>query len=539
MKCLKSFPFYPFLFVIYTHLDLLSRNIGELKFSDTIRAGALSLAGAGVLFLASWGATRHFRRAAWISFGITAFFLLGGHLERWARSWLKPENPDALANWTLIGWIALSAVLFSVFAWKIKNWHVFTEFLNLVSLLLLAMPALRLIYGGNAELLRSAEEIVQSPTSPVLENEFPSLDVSFSLSAYETRLPDIYLIVLDGYARQDVLQVMYHLDNQSFISWLQTRGFLVPQESRSNYIQTLFSLTSLFNLDYLDAERIPEDDSGFFRIVGGWLQTSRVLSFIKARGYQVIDIVGGYGYTVLQSADHIYRAFYSLNDYEGLMFTTTSLYRLNEWFDLGFIPSHSYEAHRRRVRFVFETLARIPAQPGPKFVFAHIISPHPPFVFGARGEALESSQPFGWNDGSHYQGTLHEYQSGYRGQVMYINAQLKRVVEAILEHSETPPVIVLLSDHGPGSHLDWESVENTCVWERGSNFMALYLPQGLPAQLHERISSVNMFRVLMDVLFGTQLGMLEDRTYYTPWSKHNLMIDVTDQMQPDERCFNP
>ena len=46
--------------------------------------------------------------------------------------------------------------------------------------------------------------------------------------------PDIYFIVLDGYARADVLAKYYGFDNGPFIGGLRQRGFQVSEASRSN-----------------------------------------------------------------------------------------------------------------------------------------------------------------------------------------------------------------------------------------------------------------------------------------------------------------
>ena len=92
--------------------------------------------------------------------------------------------------------------------------------------------------------------------------------------------------------------------------------------------------------------------------------------------------------------------------------------------------------------------------PGPKLVFAHIVSPHPPFVFDENGQALEPSSPYSMNDGDDYKGTLEEYRAGYPGQVRFVNRQLQQVVDALLAQSEAPPLIIIQGDHGPGMSLD-------------------------------------------------------------------------------------
>ena len=63
--------------------------------------------------------------------------------------------------------------------------------------------------------------------------------------------PDIYVILLDGYARADVLSEYYGFDNGPFIQGLERRGFQVGAASEANYTWTFLSLASTLNMDYL------------------------------------------------------------------------------------------------------------------------------------------------------------------------------------------------------------------------------------------------------------------------------------------------
>ena len=65
-------------------------------------------------------------------------------------------------------------------------------------------------------------------------------------------LPDVYFIVLDGYARADVLQNDLNLDNSPFLDALRKRQFYVADCSMSNYAQTEQSFASSLNMMYLD-----------------------------------------------------------------------------------------------------------------------------------------------------------------------------------------------------------------------------------------------------------------------------------------------
>lgn len=96
----------------------------------------------------------------------------------------------------------------------------------------------------------------------------------------------------------------------------------------------------------------------------------------------------------------------------------------------------------------------------------------------------------------------------------YTNAELKKAIEAILAQSEVPPIILIQADHGPGLLTDFTSSENTCLEERFSIFSAYYLPNLEHNPIPEEFTPVNLFRIIFNEYFSTDLPLLENRSYY-------------------------
>ena len=67
-----------------------------------------------------------------------------------------------------------------------------------------------------------------------------------------SRKPDIYYLILDGYANSSTLKEVYGYDNQGFEDYLEEKGFKVASESRSNYAITALSLASSLNMEYIN-----------------------------------------------------------------------------------------------------------------------------------------------------------------------------------------------------------------------------------------------------------------------------------------------
>lgn len=63
--------------------------------------------------------------------------------------------------------------------------------------------------------------------------------------------PNIYVILLHGYPRRDVLERYLDFDNSEFEESLTALGFDVATDSRSNFSATWATLASMFHGAYL------------------------------------------------------------------------------------------------------------------------------------------------------------------------------------------------------------------------------------------------------------------------------------------------
>lgn len=148
---------------------------------------------------------------------------------------------------------------------------------------------------------------------------------------------------------------------------------------------------------------------------------------------------------------------------------------------------------------------------GPKFVFAHILAPHPPFVFDRNGEPLRTREA--------RKRTKNE---NYLNQLIFTNEKVKEMVDIILAKSNTPPVIILQSDEGPyisdeyeGDTI-WAEVEPQALKDHMRILNAYHLPGLGSNYLYPEISPVNSFRVIFNAYFDAGFDILEDESYIYP-----------------------
>jgi hypothetical protein len=182
----------------------------------------------------------------------------------------------------------------------------------------------------------------------------------------------------------------------------------------------------------------------------------------------------------------------------------------------------AYIEHRDRILYALDELEDMPSIRGPKFVFAHILAPHEPFVFGAKGEIVERKTPFALNHDVESQDT-EAYIRGYRDQVEYLNSRVGPLVKKMIAQSKTPPIIIIQGDHGSLARVSSPNARMTIL-------NAYYLPAGGEQRLYESISPVNSFRVIFDHYFGGKLDLLKDVSYF--YNTKNNQFSISPNENP-------
>jgi hypothetical protein len=518
---LKRLVLYPFLFALYVILSPLSGNLDQLDPALALRPLAVLLLAAAAGLLLFYSLFRDWHYAGYLVFLALVFFFMFGHLYRLVQGRLPAEDKDFSALVLLILWGAGLGLLSLKPVWtRLGGRAWMTPFFNLVF-------GLALLYPGTVVLL----DLLNRPTQAQASGSVDLPDTGEAAFDCSSR-PDIYLIVMDAYGREDVLAGLYGFDNQPFLDALQDRGFYVAGESYGNYIQTVFSVPAVLNFTEIDPPRAGVNGAEYFR---GLVEDNRLMRLLKRCGYRTMAIESGFYFTDHPDVDVFYSRESDLNAFEDLLLSGSPWEVISNRLGLD-PPAESYEGHRLRVQYSFRRLESVARQPGPKVVFAHIISPHPPFVFDESGGRTEPGRAYSLADGEDFEGSLAEYRQGYAAQVQFVNRRLEEAIDAILSRSAIPPVILLQGDHGPGSRLNWSSPAGSCLWERTAVLNAVYLPGAGREALYPSISPVNAIRAALNASFDAGLPRLPDRTYFTSYALEGQAIDITAERSSQENC---
>jgi len=331
------------------------------------------------------------------------------------------------------------------------------------------------------------------------------------------RLPNIYYIILDEYAGKDTLKEIYHYDNSEFLDYLRKKGFYVADKSTANYPMTHLSLASSLNFRYLnDLTDKPEN----------MIKDNRVFRFLKQYGYTIVAFSSESGYTDIKNADIYIGPIWTFNEFQNELVNTTPAPAVL-FYKFGF----PYILHRKHILYTFAHLANTCKLKKPIFVFAHIVAPHPPFVFGENGEPVRPNRKFSFNDWTFCTegGTKEEYIENYKRQITFINKKIKAMVDEIIVNSPQSPIIILQGDHGPRS--------TKVIKERFLILNAYYWPNDANAHLYNEITPVNTFRIIFNHYFGTNYELLDDRNYFSSADSPDEFTDMTDKVISKESFF--
>jgi len=499
----------PILFSISFVLVLFTHNIGELTFQRIIVPLSAVIFFALIISIIFTVILRSRTKGmVFSSIFIIIFFSYGE-----ALSLLGNRSNHLLFT----VWIILLLLLFLLIWRTDKHLSLLNQYLSWVAVIIVFIPFFGIVRYEFSRRLQSRPE---SPS--VLSN----VDVS---SLDKKNLPDVYYIITDSYSSGNNLQKYFHYDSSSFITFLKNKGFYVAEESTSNYPKTFLSLASSLNMEYLDYLSLYKN-SNDQTITDRIIEDNNVLRFLKSLGYYYYQMGSWWGsthYNRLADDNFIIekKSLGDIGEFNYMILDSSMLHPFMSTIFSNVIVGESDEEKRARVLYQFEEFPNVAKLVGPKFVFVHIISPHGPYVFGENCEFVTYDQIW-----------MNEEEENYVNQINCINQKFEDVINAVMENSAQPPVILLQSDEGPnfinGGLVpadNWNKATTDQLKEKFPILSAYYLPGVSTSTFYPTITPVNSFRAVFNLYFSTKLSLLPDKNYIFLDTEHLYDFkDVTD-----------
>jgi hypothetical protein len=487
---LTRIPLHPILFAAYAVLFLYSANLDEVLPVDAAAPLARAVVAAAALTAVLALVLRDVRKGAIVATAIVITFFGFGHIAGFLAG-LGLGDAAQLGAW---GVVVVVAFIFAARA--TSRVPAVTGGLNLVSIILVVIAAATIL---PYEISRAGREPLEH-APPVLARSAVGPG------------RDIYFLIFDRYGSADAIQRRFDITDNDLYGWLADRGFQVPANSHANYRATDFSLAATLNMQYLDnLTRQVGRVSGDRTPAQNLLRDHEVGRFLKSQGYRYYQIASWFGPTRSISIADENLVYGVSSEFETVLNDTTILPAIDRLRGVVSAESTFRDRHREGVLFGFRELRRVATAPGPKFVFAHILLPHDPYVFKADGspvaEAEEKSAP---------------ERRLYADQLAFANSQIKEIVGYLLAGPEqTRPIVIIEGDEGPLMCEFSDCVTNTQEYLRIrlGNLVAMYLP-GVNEVLPDTFTPVNTFRVVLRDYFGAKLEPLPDRSFTWPDNRH-------------------
>lgn len=503
----KDWVFHHYLLATIPILSLYQDNIVQLKPGHLLRPVWVSMLFALLIFLMIKYVSKDKYKSALMTSTLLFFIFYCGPV----FIFLNRSLGIRLVLFFLIWILACIVVIVLLIATKrkLRSINLFLNGFTLISVLVIGFFIVRFEWAQGRMIL------------PRYPKDLKILDHPTDLPAQQ-KLPDIYYIILDAYGREDVIRDLYKLDVSEFRNFLVKKGFYVATGSHANYCQTMLSLASSLNLRYLDTliKRMGRDSKNR-RPLMKMVEDSDLIHFLSSNGYDIVTFDSGYPGTVIGKHARVVKQWNTLDEFESILINSTLL--------RGLLSKLNFRSHIKRIRFILDKIGKLERKGKPRFVFAHILSPHPPFVFKANGDTVIPEGDFTFSDGNHFiysREKLLSYIIGYRNQVAFVNKRLKNIISQLLDTPGPKPIIILQGDHGPGSQLNHESLLLTDLRERLAILNAYYFPTHNYQKMYPAITPVNTFRIIISQYFNQPLNLLKDRSFYIRWSRPYQPVEI-------------
>ncbi len=499
----EPLPCYPVAAAAFPVLSVYAANLAYVPVSQVVRPLLAAAAAAALLTLGFGLALRSAARGAAAATALV--------LWTFAFAWFRDHTGGVLSGVDpTVAWGIVAVLIAGLAAWRLTTVRALNVLASAVVVVALANLGL--------SLLRANQLSARSPRA------------ALGAASVATDRPDVFYIVLDGHGRSDSIRRAIGYDNAAFVEGLQKRGFYVADRAHSNYVQTELSLSSSLNMDFVQ-DLLPNVKPGEIerKPLEGLIDDSEVVRRFRAKGYRFVAVTSGFPPVSFPDAD------LHLGSHWGGSMIETTLLQMTP-FARGGVVESQFVARRKNLIGAFENLGSLAAPTAsPRLVIAHILAPHPPFVFGPNGETVRQKGGFGFWDGDDYTtfaDTSEAYQRGYAGQVAWVEKQTLAAIDLLLSRPGPKPIIIVQGDHGSKLHLAQNSLAKTDLHECFPILNAYLVPNAIRKDLRPDITPVNSFRLVLHDLFGDDLPPLPDRSWYSRYATPYDFTEVTSRIGP-------
>jgi hypothetical protein len=471
----------PFYFVFHGFVE----NYVSVSTSEVLLLILQYLLATIILFVIFFLLFRSWRKAALYVFALMAFHFFFGAI----HDTVKKVFPNAFfVKYTFI--LPFCFLVFIILAIILhRSSRKFARLVQFLNLLLIVFILIDIPYFFN--------DVSSARKKIFLNGEFSKCD-----SCYK---PDIYLIIADEYAGKQELSEVFHFDNTPFEQALQSKGFHIINNSKSNYNYTPFSTASIFSMDFLTNIEGANSSKHDMNICYGIINKNNLWNFFDANGYEIKNC------SIFNVDDIPTKAPQSLLVIGSKLITSqTFLSRIDRDIRFNLVTRFKIKSETKRLtNYVKECNERLydnlikeskQSSKKPRFVYTHLMMPHYPYYFDSKGNPYPLEV---LTEGNQIR------EKEYIEYLQYCNGKFIQLLDAILANSKKLPVIIFMGDHGWRHFI--EKVDHQYYF---MNLASIYLPDKNYTPFYDGMSNVNIFRTLLNSQFHQKLPLLKDSTSF-------------------------
>lgn len=488
MKITKWELIHPFMFGIFPILFIYANNLSEISLNSLIFPVVLIFGILTILILFFSKISKNLSRVTLaLSFSLLLFFSIG---------YVKISfHGIKIFNFAIdqIGFvILLYAIVFFVgifIIYKIKYLSEITKIVSVISVavILSFLPGMIIDSTGN---------------------EFNANNFYSGIKFVSLEKPNIYFIILDSYPNQQSLTNHFNFDNSEFLEYLKNLGFVISEDSFSNYGGTGYTMISTFHMNYL--HDLDEFNANNSMLKKNMFSNNPVMKTFQENGYTTIYIDGGGPMRDMQ-VNKIFCHSFDNGLLQTLIDTSVVTYIYQGFF---------WDSWNEIRSCAFSELDNIKENTQePFFVYAHLRTPHEPYLRDADGNFVQYEERVE---------ELDEKTSNERFvyQLQYTNKIMSEIINKLLLH-ESKPIIILASDTGWNPYLSSPPTDEDLI-QLYSNFAAFYLPGIDNHEPYRTITPVNIFRIILNDYYGNDLDILENKAYFVNIENTEKDLDQID-----------
>jgi hypothetical protein len=316
----------------------------------------------------------------------------------------------------------------------------------------------------------------------------------------KTKFPNIIYIVPDRYGGKKQLEEYFNFDNSKFFNDLRARGFLVANQSRSNYPKTHASLASTLNSSYLS--EINQSETASFHHI----KNSYAFKQLTSLNYAFINYDNWWlGSQDIKLADTNYfrrDSLISSITYNFIYFNTPIIQSIAKVFP----STNQYSSCKSEIKKLEDLKRKVTSKSNNLFIFAHLLMPHEPYLIDSKGECLSQKIK-----------NENQRKNNYLEYLKYFNMKILEIFNEAKKNNEEL-IFIIQSDEGPHPECYRNGLKCTSSdWDlKTSTLNAIYISQPNKLTENDLYTPINNFLYIFEHL---ELNEIEQK-----YAAHKVFI---------------